>query len=81
MKKNICEKCFRNINKGDDYFMVTSFVKGKKFKEGFMHKKCNEEINKQNEQLAKTINGLGSMLPSIFKQIGIEPPEKIYEVK
>lgn len=73
MTKKTCSKCFEPIIKGQDYIKVTVFVKDKIVHEGFMHKKCNDKMTKQNQEALDNIN---NMATNIFDKLGILPTKK-----
>jgi hypothetical protein len=70
MEKKLCEKCFKEIKKNEDYFELLFYSKGKIANRTFMHKKCKDNMNKDQLSLAK---GIASSIPGLLKQIGIEP--------
>lgn len=82
MKIKICEKCRKEINeKKEDYFQIDSYEKGKLVKVGFLHKRCNVEMEKQKENLAKTFDMLGKMTLKLNDMLGLEKQPTLYEIK
>lgn len=75
--EKICDKCFRQIKNKDDYFMVVTYLSGKEIKKGYMHKSCNDEMEHQKKKMMNMVNNLGSMLPGIFNELGIETKKVI----
>lgn len=77
MQNKICDKCYKEIGDKDNYFRVTTYMKGKIVKEGFMHKSCNDKINEDNMKMINSVNKIGSFLPSLFEKLGVEKKEVI----
>jgi len=75
--KKICDKCFKEIKDNDSYFKVTTYIIGKIVKEGFMHKSCNDKIEDEKKKMLGTLQNVGSLIPGIFQQMGIEPQKVV----
>ena len=82
MKIKICERCHKKIRpKVEDYFQIDSYEKGKLVKVGFLHKRCNVEMEKQKEALAKTFDTLGKMTLQLNEMLGLEKQPTLYEIQ
>lgn len=80
-KIKICERCKQKIRpKVEDYFQVDTYERGKKIKEGYLHKKCNADMNKEKKVLGELLGKVIKLSDHVEKTIGI--PQTInFEVK
>jgi hypothetical protein len=85
MKVKICEKCQRKIRpKVEDYFQVDTYVKGKKVKEGFMHRKCHEEVEEEKrrtKRLLDSVEDMAARVGTLLDDSGIKPKPQMFEIK
>lgn len=79
-----CDKCFEKIEvKSEDYYKVETFEKGKKVKEGYMHKRCNDKIDSQKKQeleLMNVVMPLANRVNQMLDNMGIEEKKKEYVI-
>lgn len=80
-KIKVCDRCLKKIRpKVEDYYQVDTYEKGKLIKTGFLHKRCNEEMEKQKETVMKAFDMVGKATEKLGKMMGIEK-EEVYEIK
>ncbi len=79
---NICERFKDKIYpKKEDYFQVNTYEKEKLVKIGFLHKKCNIQMSKEKEVIAKTFESIGKMSEKINDMVGLKEKPIEYEIK
>lgn len=77
MKKKVCGKCMDIIKEKDDYVRTSFFTKGTLVHEGYIHKRCNDDMNLQREKSMAMVNKYAA---GIFSKLGMDKPQ-VMEIK
>lgn len=76
-ESQVCVRCFKKVGKHDNYFKIEIYSHGKKVTTNYMHKSCNDEMNRENRKIQKTIGRISEFIPSLFEEVGIQPKRTV----